>query len=40
MNRKRILIGLGITLLIVVVCGATVMLSGSMFEVIRAHLGM
>ncbi len=40
MDRNKILISLGITLVVVVICGAMVMLSGNMLEIIRAHLGM
>jgi hypothetical protein len=40
MNRKKILIILGITLVVVVICGAVIMLGGNLHDVIQGHMGM
>jgi cobyric acid synthase len=40
MNRKKILIGLGIALAVILACGGMAMLGGNLFDMIRAHLGM
>ena len=40
MKHKRVLIGLGIALAVILVCGATVLLGSNLIDMVRAHLGM
>jgi hypothetical protein len=40
MNRKKVLVGLGIALVILVICAALVVFRGNILGMIRTHLGM
>jgi len=40
MNRKKIGIILGITLIVVLICGSVVMMGGNLFDMLQAHLGL
>jgi len=40
MNRKKIWIILGITLIVTLICGAVIMMGGNLYEMIQAHMGM
>jgi len=40
MNRKKIWIILGVTLIVVMICGAVIMMGGNLSDMIQAHMGM
>jgi hypothetical protein len=40
MNHKKMLIGLGIALAVILACGAMIMLGGNMINMLRVHLGL
>ena len=40
MKHKKLLIGLGIALVVILACGGMFMLGGNLIDMVRAHLGM
>ncbi len=40
MNRKKIGIILGVTLIAVLICGAVIMMGGNLFDMLQAHMGL